>query len=357
MENGQFRLIDLIDDMCAGKDVSFRPLRVARDIMNKEVKTLTLDHTVNACIKFMKNRRCRHAPVVDLPNKKEDKPYFVGIVSERDVLRLISPSLDKLGEQKTDQRALRQLLVQIVARKPETVSPETPIPDVIITMLDNHIDVVPVLADAEVVGIITTADITNMFFRLDKVIRQLCPELTRATQPADLVSVTSSEAELLFSWVSRTVQEIMTEQVIQLTPQDNLAKAMQLMQEREFRHVPVTDEQGKLQGIVSDRDILRHLHFAGKRPLSKPEKFRAHLFRVDPKFVNLELPLERIMTRKVTHVLPSCTVFNAAEILRKTKVSCLPVLDEQGKLRGIVTTTDLMRPLLAVYELTEKSHV
>lgn len=356
MENGQFRLIDLIDDMGAEKDIFSRPLRVARDIMNKEVKMLTLDHTVNACIKFMKNWRFRHAPVVDLPNKKEDKSYFVGVVSERDVSRLISPSVKKPGEQKTDRRALRQLLVQIVARKPKTVSPETPIPDVIMTMLDNHIDMVPVLADAEVVGIITTADITNMLFRLDKVIRQLCPELTKATQPADF-SVTSSGAELLFSWVSQTVQEIMTEQVIWLTPQDNLAKAMRLMQEQEFRHVPVTDEQGKLRGIVSDRDILRHLHFAGRRPLSKPKKFRAHLFRVDPKFVNLELPLERIMTRKVTHVLPSCTVFNAAEILRKTRVSCLPVVDEGKNFRGIVTATNVMRALLAVYELTEKSHV
>ncbi len=132
MENEQFKLIDVIEEMClsrAGsakrgttgseKDVSLKPMRVAQDIMNTDVKTLTLDHTVKHCLKYMEAHRIRHIAVVDLPNKGEKKPYFIGIVSQRDVLRLSARDAEETGKQKIDQRALRQLLVNIVARKPQ----------------------------------------------------------------------------------------------------------------------------------------------------------------------------------------------------------------------------------------------
>lgn len=61
------------------------------------------------------------------------------------------------------------------------------------------------------------------------------------------------------------------------------------------------------------------------------------------------------MMRKVLHISPGCSVCEAAEILYKKKISCLPVIDEQEKLRGIVTVTDLMRALLAAYEPAEKA--
>jgi len=91
MESKQLTLIDVIEGMCTEKDACLKPIRVAKDIMNVDVKTLTLDHTVNQCIKFMENRRVRHVPIVDVPYEKEKKPYFIGIVSQRDVLRINAP--------------------------------------------------------------------------------------------------------------------------------------------------------------------------------------------------------------------------------------------------------------------------
>jgi hypothetical protein len=60
MENKQLKLIDVIEDMCAQKDVYLKPMRVAQDVMNVDVKTLNLDHTTKQCIKFMESRRIRH---------------------------------------------------------------------------------------------------------------------------------------------------------------------------------------------------------------------------------------------------------------------------------------------------------
>jgi len=346
----QLVLLDLIDNMCARNDVVLKPVRFARDIMTQKVRILTLDHTVNACIKLMKALKIRHLPLTDISyDGRQEKPYFVGVISERDVLRQISSLVKEPGEKKIDQRSLRQLLAQVVMRNATTVSPDTPIPEILMIMIDNHYDMVPVLAEREVVGIITTMDILKIFSRLDKALRKLYPKLEKASGPGDPVSAGPSDAKALFLWISQTVREIMTIEVNCLTPQDNLSAAMNLMQENKIRHIPILDEPGKLQGIVSDRDILRHLHYTGKRPTGQQSKFRDHLFRVNPDFVNLRLPLEQIMTHKVTHISPDKSTYSIVEILRKLKVSCLPVVDEQNNLLGIVTMTDLMYALLGVY--------
>ncbi len=321
MENGQLKLIDVIEEMCLSrlgstkrattgseKDVCFQPMRLARDIMNTDVKTLTLDHTVNQCLKFMKSRRVRHVPIVDLPNEGETKPYFIGVVSERDVLRLNAPDAEVTDKQKKDQRSLRQVLVNIVARKPKSASPQTPVQDVIMTMTCNHIDMVPVLDDADLVGVITTTDLMKLFFRLDKVIHELCPELNKGAPPVDMASENADKANILSSWISRGVQKIMTEQVISLEPQDNLAKAIEVMQTEEIRHVIIMDEQEKFVGLVSDRDILRNLPYSGRRPSSPPKKFREHLFATDTWTTNFLMPLENVMVRKMLHILPGCSV-------------------------------------------------
>jgi len=341
MATEQLALIDQIGEMCTENDVVYRPPAYAQDIMTKEVRTLTLDHTVSACIRLMKALDVRHIPLVDAPLDGDKKPYFVGIISDRDVLRMTPTFLDKPGEQETDRQALRQLLAQLVQRKTKTVSPETPISEVITTMLDNHFDMVPVIIDKEVVGIITSMDIVRVFLKITRTLHQLCPDMDDSLLP--------SGANPLHKWISQTVRDIMTEQVITLSPQDELFRAIDIMQENEFRHIPIIDEQGKLQGIISDRDVLRHLHYAGRRPLQPPKKFRDHLFKADPDFVNLWIPLETIMTAKVTHVPPEAATYTVAEKLRKSKVSCLPVADDQNNLMGIVTTTNLMSTLLTIY--------
>ena len=355
MENGQFKLIDVLEEMCTEKDICLGPMRAARDIMNVDVKTLTLDHTVNQCLNFMECRRIRHVPVVDFPFEGEKKPYFIGVVSQRDVLRLSAANARETDKQKIDRRALRQLLVNIVARIPKSVSPQTPIQSIIMTMICNHIDMVPVLDDADLVGIITTTDLMKLFFRLDKVIHQLCPKLKQGTPPVDMASESSAKAKILYSWIFRAVQEIMTEQVICLESQDNLNRAIKIMQAEQCRHIPITDKQGKFVGVVSDRDVLQYLPYAGRRPPSPPKIFREHLFAADPWTENLQLPLESVMVRKVLHILPDCSVCEAADILHTKKISCLPVVDKQKNILGIVTVTDLMQALITLYEPAEQA--
>jgi len=196
MENEQFKLIDLIKQICSEKGVCRARMRVARDIMNGRVKRLTVDHTVKNCLKLMEEDRVRHIPVVDLPYEGEKKPCFIGVVSQRDVLRLSTPNTTESDEQQIDQRALDQLLVNLVTRNPKSVSPETPINEIITILSSNHIDMVPVLDGTDLAGLITTTDLMKLFSALGNTISQLFPE-SKKDATAHPVSQSSAHSDIL----------------------------------------------------------------------------------------------------------------------------------------------------------------
>ena len=147
----------------------------------------------------------------------------------------------------------------------------------------------------------------------------------------------------------------MTEQVVCFGTDDNMAAAMEAMKNGKFRHVPIVDTEGILVGILSDRDILQYLPFVGGQRLPGTDVFRSSLFHVDTRDPSLSLSISSVMTRNVTHIRQNCTFYNAVKMLHELKISCLPVVDEEKKLRGIVTVTDIMRALLGVYEQFEKT--
>ncbi|HUW19993.1 MAG TPA: CBS domain-containing protein [Sedimentisphaerales bacterium] len=354
MQTERFRLVDIIDDIFAGKDVFFRSVRLAEDVMTTEVKTLSLDDTVETCFKFLKVNKVRHVPLMDPSSGEEGRPYFVGIVSQRDLFRQVSLYAGKVGERDSDQKALQQPLSRIVTRKPKTVSPKTPIWDAIAVMVSNRFDMIPVLSDSQLTGIITNTDILKLFVRVGMV-RRLCAAKKKAARIVDLASGGPDGAAALLSSVVQAVRDIMTEQVVCLKEQDTMAEAIETMQRGIFRHVPVVDQHRRMAGVVSDRDVLRHLSFVNKPLSSRAKGFRDQLFATEANDPALRLPLSRIMTSKVVYVSPDCDVYDAAKMLHELTISCLPVLDGEKQILGIVTVTDVMRALLAAYNLNDHS--
>ena len=124
-----------------------------------------------------------------------------------------------------------------------------------------------------------------------------------------------------------TVSRIMTEQVVTLSPEDSAQDAIDAFKEHTFHHLPVVDGAGRLLGIVSDRDVLRAL--AGTAAADARRPVRADSF----------------MTRDVRTGTPDMTIATAVQIVVFLRVNSLPIVDETGRLRGIVTTTDLLAAL------------
>jgi len=128
-----------------------------------------------------------------------------------------------------------------------------------------------------------------------------------------------------------TVRDHMTTKVFTLRLDKKVLAAKEIMDWAHVRHVPVLDEQGKLAGMVSHRDVL-HASLASLAERVADVERRRHLFT---------LSIENLMRKPVTTIAPGAQVQEAARLMRELKIGCLPVVEE-GKLVGIITEHDLL---------------
>ena len=139
------------------------------------------------------------------------------------------------------------------------------------------------------------------------------------------------------------VSRSMTRKVITVGPQANIFEAQELMAQNQIRHLPVIEENGRLLGIVTDRDIRSALPYNFfKKPPSKEEKKNFSQLKID-----------EIMTREPITISPSHTIQDALLIIQDARVGALPVVDEDRKLKGIISVRDLLRAFTNVLGIGE----
>ena len=127
------------------------------------------------------------------------------------------------------------------------------------------------------------------------------------------------------------VRDWMTRDVITISPDTSLAQAHTLMHEKSIRRLPVVDE-GRLVGIVTLGDVR------GAEPS------RASSLSIwEINHLLAKLKIYEIMTQRPVTILESASIGEAARILLEHKFSGLPVVDESGKLVGIITESDIFR--------------
>lgn len=140
------------------------------------------------------------------------------------------------------------------------------------------------------------------------------------------------------------IEDVMTRNPSTLSRFSSLADARQLMSENKFRHVPVVDDDGGLLGIVSQRNVLAHGNAdalaIGKEELLENEK---------------GILLADIMTSGLITITPKTSIRAAAQLILKHKVGCLPVLDHESKMVGIVTDTDFVAITTQLLEIMEET--
>jgi CBS domain-containing protein len=127
------------------------------------------------------------------------------------------------------------------------------------------------------------------------------------------------------------VKERMTRNPATVKPDDGLKDAVGKMEQGRFRHLPVVGDDGKLIGMLTDRDV--------------------RLIRPSLAFVNKEDAMVQLWSISVQQaavfdpikIRPDATLKEAADLMLRWHVGGLPVADEQDKLVGIITYTDIMR--------------
>ena len=132
------------------------------------------------------------------------------------------------------------------------------------------------------------------------------------------------------------VRDVMSTPLVQVTMDETLEDIAELFRKRRIHHAVIV-EKGKIRGVISESDILRTLSpFIGKPLMERSQDLNT-----------LHQRAHRFMTRH-PYVIPfDAPVTEAARKMVREHVSCLPVVDGEGELIGIVTSTDLMRWMAA----------
>ncbi len=139
------------------------------------------------------------------------------------------------------------------------------------------------------------------------------------------------------------VFEQMKTDLISVRPETTLAEAKALMQDHNFRHLPVVDQNDKLVGIITDRD-MRDAHPSS---LLSQEAYQRTLAEV------MQHPVEKIMTRDPITISPYYTLKDTLLVIGQKKVGALPVVDEEGHLKGIMSTRDLLQAFVNIMGINE----
>lgn len=116
------------------------------------------------------------------------------------------------------------------------------------------------------------------------------------------------------------LQQIMTQNVIRIHPKERIEVAARLLTQYNIGALPVCTADGKLRGVVTDRDLVIRCMAAGKAPR--------------------ETLVEDVMTTGLTVASPSMDTSAAASLMGRMQVRRLPVV-EDGVLRGMVSLSDL----------------
>jgi len=281
------------------------------EVMNfatHDVVTVAPSDSIDKAISLMEERDFHHL-VVTMGRE------VIGMVSDRDILIstgwMLSVERQAQGKQDAKGRVVGPVFVhQIMSRPVVCLEANHTARDAALIMLDHKISAVPVLKHDRLVGLVTETDLMDWL-----------NELAVDDVPPD-------------SLVNGEVRALMRAKVLTVAPEVLLERVIHLLRYRRIRHVPV-EVQGKLVGIISDRDVRRALGWAGVRDAQA---------EIEGRLIENETPRTagEIMHTAMWTVDPFDSVREALHQMVHARIHSLPVVDGQ-LLRGIITQTDLVR--------------
>jgi len=139
------------------------------------------------------------------------------------------------------------------------------------------------------------------------------------------------------------IDRSMTRNVVSIGPDASILEARELLNRHHIHQLPVVDRENTVVGIVTDRDILRAMP-SGLLNEAEAQREQERL---------AQLSIEDIMSREVITVSPMHTLEDALLLMERTPVGAFPLVDQRGKLQGIISIRDLMRAFINVLGLHE----
>ncbi|MBC7080850.1 MAG: CBS domain-containing protein [Thermoplasmatales archaeon] len=256
-----------------------------KDIMTKGVIYVNKRDDVDYILQLMGKYKITKAPVIE-------DGKIVGIVTDNEIA-------DKLGSIRSrGVTPARLRAMTVMEKKFDVVSPDTPIEEILETVGEPGPTMLPVVSNEHLVGVVTKADLLPL--------------------------VEGDE----------NIKEIMTFPVISVSREDRVIHARRLMIDKNIARIPVV-ENGKVIGIISDWEIANA--FAKLKKGISLGKQGSHI---------KNLLVGDVMKSPAITAKDTITIKEAAQIMMKNEVGCLPIVGGDEKIKGIVTRTDLLKHLL-----------
>jgi CBS domain-containing membrane protein len=136
------------------------------------------------------------------------------------------------------------------------------------------------------------------------------------------------------------VAHLMSTHLLTLFAEQTLPIAEELMSLKRLRHIPVVDDDGRLVGLVSHRDLLR-AQFSNLTGIAA----------ADRRILEARVPVSSIMTVDVWTVPSDMLASKAGELLLDHRFGCLPVVDADRRLVGMLTEADFLRFAIKALEV------
>jgi len=265
---------------------------IVRSWMSAPVVTVTPETSLTEARKIIDERQIRALAVM-----KDEK--LVGIITKRGLLRLDLSILENESWNQGVDMA-EETVGEVMTLKPITLLPETLMPKAARIMLENKITALPVVENNKLIGIITNSDLLRF-------ILAEYPGLKKDIR----------------------VKNYMTDEVVTIDPETSLLECHRLMGTKRIRSLPVI-EDGKLVGLVTRTDLMS----------SDPSRLSSHKNQ-EISMKILTQPVKKVMSKEVLTISPEADLTAAVKLMLDHKIHVLVVVDDEKKLVGVITESDL----------------
>lgn len=261
-----------------------------RALMKRYPLTIAADETIGIAIQTMLWHGIRHLPVLD-------EQRLVGVVSNHDLAWYRA---------RVGANANAQSVREAMHADPRTAGPDESLTEAAARMAEHRIGCLPIVENGMLVSMVTTTDILS----------------------------TEARQSLGGAPTGTTATDIMTTDPATAHPDDTLLVAAARMQRLNVRHLPIVDANHRVIGMLSDRDLRTVIGNAFLDPDQQ-----------SPAGALAERRVGDVMSRDVLTVTPGQSVAELAAELMGRAISALPVVDDDGRLVGIVSIVDVLRGL------------
>jgi acetoin utilization protein AcuB len=138
------------------------------------------------------------------------------------------------------------------------------------------------------------------------------------------------------------ISEIMSTELVTVSLDHTLDEIRSLFEAHQCHHILVVSDNQSLLGVISDRDVLRNIC-----PDTDSSLANNHAIRT------LQKKAHQVMTRDVITVKPDDELEEAAARMLDKSISCVPVIDQEETVYGIVTRSDLLKRLCGTMTVSE----